>query len=95
MLFMVHGRRRRRRWEMRLGREALVTRRMSLANHGAIEFHPISRSCPATRCVDRDQAIISGCRNLRPFPPGHYYSSKTGEFTLWYNPIWRTLTNVR
>jgi hypothetical protein len=23
---------------------------------------------------------------FRQFPPGHYYSSKTGEFTRYYNP---------
>jgi hypothetical protein len=26
------------------------------------------------------------CVTFRQFPPGHYYSSKTGEFTRYYNP---------
>lgn len=26
------------------------------------------------------------CTRFQQFPPGHYYSSKTGEFTRYYNP---------
>ncbi|CAN0315543.1 unnamed protein product [Ectocarpus sp. 6 AP-2014] len=37
------------------------------------------------------KALVQGCRSLRAFPPGHSYSSKTGDFTQWYNPVWRTL----
>ncbi|CAM9141565.1 unnamed protein product [Ascophyllum nodosum] len=37
------------------------------------------------------KALVAGCRTLKLFPPGHYYSSKTGTFTQWYNPVWRTL----
>ncbi|CAM9893686.1 unnamed protein product, partial [Ectocarpus sp. 12 AP-2014] len=30
------------------------------------------------------KALVQGCRSLRAFPPGHSYSSKTGDFTQWY-----------
>ncbi|CAN0391438.1 unnamed protein product, partial [Hapterophycus canaliculatus] len=36
------------------------------------------------------KAIVGECRSLRAFPPGHAYSSKTGDFTQWYNPVWRS-----
>lgn len=38
---------------------------------------------------------MSTCGVLRSFPPGHSFSSKTGKFTQWYNPVWRTLKEVR
>lgn len=38
--------------------------------------------------------MVAGCRSLRAFPPGHSYSSKTGDFTQWYNPVWRNIKEV-
>lgn len=37
------------------------------------------------------KALVSNCRVLKAFPPGHSYSSKTGKFTQWYNPVWRSI----
>eukprot|EP00904_Undaria_pinnatifida_P008512 jgi/Undpi1/4791/HiC_scaffold_19.g08144.m1 len=37
------------------------------------------------------KGLASECRGLKAFPPGHSYSSKTGVFSLWYNPVWRTI----
>jgi len=34
------------------------------------------------------KSICQDCTNFKTFPPGHYYSSKTGEFTRWYTPTW-------
>lgn len=35
-------------------------------------------------CVQDD------CARFQQFPPGHFYSSKTGEFTRYYNPKFLT-----
>lgn len=40
------------------------------------------------------KALVAECRTLKVFPPGHHYSSKTGSFTQWYTPVWRTLKEV-
>ncbi|KAG5181263.1 asparagine synthase [Tribonema minus] len=40
------------------------------------------------------KALAVECRRFRPFPPAHYWSSTTKEFTRWYNPGWRTLTGM-
>jgi len=34
----------------------------------------------------------AGCIDVETFPPGHYYSSKTGKLTRYYNPSWRSVT---
>lgn len=38
------------------------------------------------------KALAAECARFDQFPPGHYYSSKTGQLTRWYNPIWRQPT---
>ncbi|GFR44802.1 hypothetical protein Agub_g6137 [Astrephomene gubernaculifera] len=32
------------------------------------------------------KCLKDDCTRFQQFPPGHYYSSKTGEFTRYYNP---------
>ena len=34
------------------------------------------------------KALCADCAKFDQFPPGHIYSSKTGEFTRYYNPVW-------
>jgi asparagine synthase (glutamine-hydrolysing) len=34
------------------------------------------------------KALVDECDRFQEFPPGHYWSSKTGEFRRWYNPKW-------
>lgn len=34
------------------------------------------------------KALAADCARFQQFPPGHVYSSKTKEFTRWYNPVW-------
>ncbi len=36
-----------------------------------------------TSCCARAQ---DDCARFQQFPPGHYYSSKTGQFHRYYNP---------
>ena len=36
------------------------------------------------------KSLAQDCARFETFPPGHIYSSKTGTFTKWYNPIWMT-----
>lgn len=31
-------------------------------------------------------SLQDDCTRFQQFPPGHYYSSKTGEFHRYYNP---------
>lgn len=38
------------------------------------------------------KSLVNDCSRFEPFPPGHYYSSKTNSFTRWYEPIWRQPT---
>jgi len=33
--------------------------------------------------------VAAGCIDVETFPPGHYYSSTTGELTEYYKPKWR------
>ena len=33
--------------------------------------------------------VQGGCIDVSVFPPGHYYSSKTGQLTQYYKPAWR------
>lgn len=35
------------------------------------------------------KALCSECARFEPFPPGHFYSSKTKTFTQWYKPSWK------
>ncbi len=37
------------------------------------------------------KALSNHCVRFEKFPPGHFYSSKTKSFTLWYKPMWRTV----
>ena len=32
--------------------------------------------------------VAAGCIEVKVFPPGHYYSSKTGSLTRYYSPKW-------
>ncbi|KAL3924742.1 MAG: hypothetical protein SGPRY_003827 [Prymnesium sp.] len=32
--------------------------------------------------------VAGGCIDVRVFPPGHYYTSKTGQLTQYYTPKW-------
>ncbi|CAK4203145.1 unnamed protein product [Aphanomyces euteiches] len=34
------------------------------------------------------KALEHGCVRFDLFPPGHFFSSTTGEFTRWYTPSW-------
>lgn len=34
------------------------------------------------------KALNQDCDRIIAFPPGHYYSSKTGETSQYYNPSW-------
>jgi len=34
------------------------------------------------------KGLNTECAKFQSFPPGHYYSSKTGEFVKWYTPTW-------
>jgi len=35
------------------------------------------------------KALATECARFEVFPPGHFYSSKGGQLTRWYNPVWR------
>jgi asparagine synthase (glutamine-hydrolysing) len=32
--------------------------------------------------------VAGNCISIEAFPPGHYYTSKTGTFTKYYSPAW-------
>ncbi|VVB00958.1 unnamed protein product [Arabis nemorensis] len=34
------------------------------------------------------KGLHEDCEHFEAFPPGHLYSSKSGEFKQWYNPPW-------
>ncbi|CAL5053260.1 unnamed protein product [Urochloa decumbens] len=34
------------------------------------------------------KALHDECEHFEIFPPGHLYSSKSGDFSRWYNPPW-------
>ncbi|XP_021715335.1 asparagine synthetase [glutamine-hydrolyzing] 1-like [Chenopodium quinoa] len=34
------------------------------------------------------KGLHDDCEHFETFPPGHMYSSKTGSFRRWYNPLW-------
>jgi len=36
--------------------------------------------------------VTAGCIDVEMFPPGHYYSSKTGQMTEYYQPKWRSVS---
>jgi hypothetical protein len=40
----------------------------------------------ATWVASEMKCLKDECVRFQQFPPGHYYSSKTGEFTRYYNP---------
>ena len=35
------------------------------------------------------KSLAKDCARFEPFLPGHYYSSKVGKMTRWYNPVWK------
>jgi asparagine synthase (glutamine-hydrolysing) len=41
------------------------------------------------------KALEGVCTKIEIFPPGHYYSSKTGELTKWYERDWSNYENVK
>lgn len=41
------------------------------------------------------KALEGVCTKIEIFPPGHYYSSKTGELTKWYSRDWSDYDNVK
>lgn len=40
------------------------------------------------------KALAADCAQFDQFPPGHIYSSKTGEMKRWYNPSWREPNSI-
>ena len=46
------------------------------------------RSSPS--CAPMPDALQDDCTRFQQFPPGHYYNSKTEEFTRYYNPRFYT-----
>jgi hypothetical protein len=40
------------------------------------------------------KAICDICVFFEDFPPGHYYDSRTGSLTKWYNPLWHDETFI-
>ncbi|KYQ90430.1 asparagine synthetase [Tieghemostelium lacteum] len=36
------------------------------------------------------KSLVDDCEKLQPFPPGHYYSSKSQSFVKYYQPSWKT-----
>ncbi|HCO67120.1 MAG TPA: asparagine synthase B [Dysgonomonas sp.] len=41
------------------------------------------------------KALEGVCKNIKEFPPGHYYSSKDGKLTQWYKRDWTEYGNVK
>ncbi|WP_375253436.1 asparagine synthase (glutamine-hydrolyzing), partial [Dokdonia donghaensis] len=41
------------------------------------------------------KALEGVCSKIELFPPGHYYSSTTGELTRWYTRDWMEYDNVK
>ena len=41
------------------------------------------------------KALEGTCNEIAQFPPGHYYSSDTNEFTQWYDREWKDFENVK
>ncbi|QEN03709.1 asparagine synthase B [Thiospirochaeta perfilievii] len=41
------------------------------------------------------KALTGYCKQINDFPPGHYYSSKDGEFVKYYNKDWFDYENVK
>jgi len=39
--------------------------------------------------------VAGNCISIETFPPGHYYTSKTGELTRYYNPKWRDVAAAK
>jgi len=38
--------------------------------------------------------VAAGCIDVDVFPPGHYWTSATGEFTEYYKPAWRDVSKA-
>lgn len=46
--------------------------------------------------VASELKVLEGvCKNIKEFPPGHYYSSKDGKLTQWYKRDWMEYGNVK
>jgi asparagine synthase (glutamine-hydrolysing) len=41
------------------------------------------------------KALGGICKTIEQFPPGYYYSSKSGEFVKWYRRDWEDYNNVK
>jgi asparagine synthase (glutamine-hydrolysing) len=41
------------------------------------------------------KALEGVCKKIEIFPPGHYFFSKEGEFTSWYNRDWKSYEAVK
>jgi hypothetical protein len=53
---------------------------------GGSSWCPVAM-CPLTPAAPaRPQHAHAHTRRFQQFPPGHYYDSKAGEFTRYYNP---------
>lgn len=37
------------------------------------------------------KSLAADCARFQQFPPGTVYSSKTGQFSTWYKPMWREI----
>ena len=68
-------------------------RRHAAATQAAAELtllrpHALQDDC--TRLTLNPHALQDDCTRFQQFPPGHYYNSKTEEFTRYYNPRFYT-----
>lgn len=50
------------------------------------ELHRSALLTPASTCTPSSRPPQDDCTRFQQFPPGHFYNSKTGEFTRYYNP---------
>ncbi len=56
----------------------------------------IGRHSDGTLCVASELKALEGfCDEYEPFLPGHYYSSRDGKMTKWYNRDWSDYDNVK
>lgn len=46
-------------------------------------------------CASELKALEGQCERYEPFPPGHYYWSRTGQMTRWYHRDWADYETVK
>lgn len=46
-------------------------------------------------CASELKALEGYCERYEPFLPGHYYHSRTGKLTRWYNRDWQNYDTVK